>query len=78
MQKKLLVILLILCLLPAAALADVHVEETPPEDWAERDLMRLTVLFGAIGGHPAHFLLFHDACICQNFSHREDTLSSKA
>ena len=43
MQKKLLVILLILCLLPAAALADVHVEETPPEDWAERDLMRLTV-----------------------------------
>ena len=43
MQKKLLVILLILCLLPAAALADVHVEETPPEDWAERDLLRLTV-----------------------------------
>ena len=30
MQKKLLVILLILCLLPAAALADVHVEETCP------------------------------------------------
>lgn len=35
----------LLCLLPACALADapVHFNETPPEDWQERDLLRLTV-----------------------------------
>jgi len=43
-MKKLLFLLMLLCLLFAAhALADVYVEETPPEDWAQRELLRLTV-----------------------------------
>lgn len=37
----LLALLLLLTALPAAA--QVYVEETPPEDWAERELLRITV-----------------------------------
>ena len=42
MKKLLCLLLALMCLCPAA-LAEVHVEEDPPEDWAGRDLMRLTV-----------------------------------
>lgn len=40
-MKKLM---LILCLLPLTALADVHVGEMPPEDWAGREVLRVTIL----------------------------------
>ncbi len=42
-MKRLLCLVLLLCCLAPAALAEVHVEEAPPEDWSERDLLRLTV-----------------------------------
>ena len=45
MLRKCLCCLLMCCLIlgRASVRADVHVDETPPEDWQERDLMRLTV-----------------------------------
>ena len=38
------ILLLLILLLPLAALAEVHIGEVPPEDWAERELLRVTVL----------------------------------
>lgn len=45
MTKRFLSYALLCCLLLfcAFARADVYVDQTPPEDWQERDLMRLTV-----------------------------------
>lgn len=41
-MKKFLCLLLIL-MLPLCALAEVHVGESAPADWAEKDILRLTV-----------------------------------
>lgn len=38
-----MVLILLLCSLILPAHAAVYVDQTPPEDWAERELMRLTV-----------------------------------
>lgn len=44
-MKKIIALFLMLALLASAlpALSEVYVDQTPPEDWQSRDLMRLTV-----------------------------------
>ncbi|MBQ8556696.1 MAG: MBL fold metallo-hydrolase [Clostridia bacterium] len=42
MRRYLLVLLL--CLWPSVAAAEVHVDAAPPADWAERELLRVTIL----------------------------------
>ena len=42
-MKRVFALLMLLCCLLPAARAQVYVDQTPPADWAQRDLMRLTV-----------------------------------
>ena len=41
-MRKLLILLLLF--LPALAAAEVHIGQEPPEDWAGRETLRVTIL----------------------------------
>ena len=43
MKRIFALTLFCLCMFTVCALADIHVDEPTPEDWTERDLLRLTV-----------------------------------